>query len=60
MEYWITADRFGNAMPDCRDIIADFLKGIIKERRIENDKDAVDELWEAFWEGDLGEQPSEE
>ena len=53
MENWITVESFGADVPENWEEIADFLNGIIRERGIEDDHAAVNELWEAFWQGEF-------
>ena len=57
MEYWITAESFGADLPKNWEEIADFLNGVIRERKIENDHNEVNELWEAFWQGEFPDAP---
>ena len=57
MEYWITADSFGADLPENWQEIADYLNAIIRERDIESDHNEVNELWEAFWQGEFPDAP---
>ena len=57
MENWITIDSFGSDCPENWEEIAEFLNGIIRERGIENDHNAVNELWEAFCQGEFPDAP---
>jgi len=52
-EYWVTADSFGDTIPANWEEIADFLNNIIRERHIEEDHDACNELWEDYCNGDI-------
>ncbi len=49
MDKIITADSFGADIPANWEEIADELNSAIAERGIENDRDAIDELWEEYW-----------
>ena len=49
----ITMDSFGSECPANWEEIADFLNAIIEERGIENDEDALDQLWEDYCNGDI-------
>ncbi len=49
---YITADSFGAACPTNWEEIADALNAIIDERNIACDCDAVNDLWESYWNGD--------
>ena len=57
MENWITADSFGADIPANWEEIAEFLNDIIRERSIETDHNAVNELWEAYWNGNFPDAP---
>lgn len=57
MENWITADSFGADIPANWEEIAEFLNDIIRERSIENDHNAVNELWESYWNGNFPDAP---
>lgn len=57
MENWITIDSFGDKVPSNWEDIADFLNDIIRERGIEDDHNAVNDLWEAFWQGEFADAP---
>ena len=60
MENWITADSFGSEIPANWEEIADFLNNIIRERGIEDDHNEVNELWEAYWNGEIPDAPTAE
>lgn len=49
MTYYITADSFGADIPENWQEIAEELNAIIDERGIEEDHNAVNELWEEYW-----------
>ena len=53
MENWITFESFGSECPDNWEEIANYLNDIIRERGIEDDHDAVNELWDEYWSGKL-------
>lgn len=53
MTHYITENSFGAEIPDNWGQIADFLNGIIDERGIEYDLNAVNELWDDFWSGKI-------
>ena len=55
MSYYISADSFGADIPENYGQIADFLNQLIDERGIEEDHDACNELWDAFFSGELDE-----
>lgn len=52
-ENWITAESFGSDCPENWEEIAAYLNAMIEEQGIENDHDAVNELWEKYWEGEI-------
>ena len=56
--YYITVDSFGSYCPENWEEIADFLNAIIDERGISEDHDAVNELWEAYCNGELEGAPA--
>ncbi|MBQ1772420.1 MAG: hypothetical protein II000_10830 [Clostridia bacterium] len=58
MENWITVDSFGADVPENWEEIADFLNDIIRERGIEDDHNAVNDLWEEYWHEELPDAPS--
>lgn len=60
MENWITAESFGADLPENWEEIADYLNETIRERGIEDDHNEVNELWEAYWNGNLPDAPSTE
>ena len=45
----ITADSFGAECPSNWEEIATAMNEIITERGIENNRDALDELWKTYW-----------
>lgn len=49
----ITVDSFGSECPGNWEEIADFLNSVISERGIEDDRDALDQLWEGYCSGEL-------
>ena len=49
MKYYITAESFGADIPENWEEIAQQLNAIIDERGIADDKAAVNELWEEYW-----------
>ncbi len=49
MKEIITAESFGSELPENWEVIANELNAIIEERGIEDDKAAVNELWEEYW-----------
>jgi hypothetical protein len=57
MENWITVESFGADVPENWEAIAEYLNAIIRERGIEDDHDAVNELWEAYWQGEFPDAP---
>lgn len=59
-EYWITAESFGSDVPANWEEIAAFLNEIIRERHIESDHDAVNDLWESFWQSEFPDAPTAE
>ena len=58
MEHWITADSFGSDLPANWEEIAAYLNAIIEERGIEDDLNKVNELWEAYWQGEFPDAPT--
>ena len=54
----ITVDSFGADLPVNWDEIADFLNALIDERGIEDDHDAVNDLWEAYCAGEIPDAPA--
>lgn len=60
MENWITAESFGADLPTNWEEIADYLNAIIEERGIEDDLNEVNELWEAYWQGEFPDAPTAE
>lgn len=57
MENWINIESFGADVPGNWEEIANYLNEIIRERNIENDHNAVNELWESYWQGDFPDAP---
>lgn len=57
MTYYVTADSFGSEIPSNWEEIAAFLNSITDERGIAEDNDACNELWEAYWAGELDGAP---
>lgn len=57
MTYYVTADSFGSEIPSNWEEIAAFLNSIIDERGIAEDHDACNDLWEAYWNGELDGAP---
>lgn len=57
MENWITIDSFGSDVPKNWQEIADYLNTIIRDRGIEDGHNEVNELWEAFWQGEFPDAP---
>lgn len=49
MTNYITADSFGSELPENWEEIADELNREIDRRGIAEDHDAVNELWEEYW-----------
>lgn len=60
MEHWITIDSFGSDLPANWKEIAAYLNTIIEERGIEDDLNEVNELWEAYWQGEFPDAPTAE
>ena len=58
MDYYITADSFGEYCPVNWPEIADALNAIIDERGIAEDFDASCELWEAYCNGEIAGIPA--
>lgn len=48
-EYWITAESFGDIIPENWEEIADYLNTIIREEGLQNDVNAVNDLWDDYW-----------
>jgi len=48
----ITAESFGAELPENWEEIAKYLNKIIIERGIEDDQDAINELWDKYWAGE--------
>ena len=57
MENWITVESFGADVPENWEAIAEYLNAIIRERGIEDDHDAVNDLWEAYWQDEFPDAP---
>ena len=57
MENWITVESFGADVPENWEEIAEYLNNIIRDRGIENDHNEVNDLWEAFWQGEFPDAP---
>ena len=57
MENWITIESFGADVPENWEEIAEYLNNIIRERGIENDHNEVNDLWEAYWQGEFSDAP---
>lgn len=57
-EYWITAESFGADIPENWEEIAAFLNAIITDRGTSNDHNAVNELWEVYWQGNFPDAPT--
>lgn len=53
MTNYITVDSFGSELPEDWEEIADRLNSIIERRGIADDREAVDELWEQYWRGEV-------
>lgn len=49
-EYWITVESFGGDVPENWEEIADYLNTIIREEGLQNDVNAVNDLWDDYWE----------
>lgn len=58
MENWITIESFGDEVPSNWEDIAGFLNDIIRDRGIEDDHNAVNDLWEDYWNEKLPDAPS--
>jgi hypothetical protein len=54
----ITMDSFGSECPSNWEEIAAYLNNIIEERGIQDDRDAIDELWEAYWHDEVKGAPA--
>lgn len=57
MENWITIESFGADVPENWEEIAEYLNNIIRDRGIENDHSEVNDLWEAYWQGEFADAP---
>ena len=57
MESWITIESFGADVPENWEEIAEYLNNIIRDRGIENDHNEVNDLWEAYWQGEFADAP---
>lgn len=57
MTYYVTADSFGSEIPSNWEEIAAFLNSLTDERGIAEDHDACNDLWEAYWNGELDGAP---
>lgn len=57
MTYYVTADSFGSEVPSNWEEIAAFLNSLTDERGIAEDHDACNDLWEAYWAGELDGAP---
>jgi len=55
---YITVDSFGSECPSNWEEIAAALNAIIDDRNIAHDCDAVNDLWESYWNGDLSGVPA--
>ena len=53
MTYYIDENSFGSEIPENWKEIADYLNEVIDELDIANDRNAVNELWESYWNGDV-------
>lgn len=51
--HFITEDSFGADLPENWGQIADFLNELIDEQGIEYDLNAVNDLWDRFWAGEI-------
>ncbi len=51
MKCWVTGESFGADLPENWEMITEFLNSIIGERGIEDDQNAVNDLWDDFWAG---------
>lgn len=49
MENWITIESFGAEVPENWETIAALLNQLIEERGMADNHEAVNELWEAYW-----------
>jgi len=56
-EYWVTGESFGADLPRNWQEIADYLNAVIRDRGIECDVHATNEVWEAFWQGEFPDAP---
>ena len=62
-EYRITAESFGDTIPQNWEEIAAYLNARIDEMDLDSlpereQRDAVDALWESYWAGELPEAPA--
>ena len=57
MENWITIESFGSDVPANWKEIANYLNEVISFRNIQDDWEAVSEVWEAFWQGEFPDAP---
>ena len=53
MRNYITAESFGSDIPENWEEIAEYLNGVIDDLNITEDHEAVNELWEAYWSGEV-------
>lgn len=60
MDYYITADSFGEYLPVNWREIADFLNAIMDERGIAEDFDACCDLWEDYCNGEIPDAPDQQ
>lgn len=60
MTNYITTESFGSEIPANWEQIAAYLNEIIDERSIAEDHDAVNELWETYWNGEIPGAPEAE
>lgn len=57
INYFITAESFGDSLPRQWQEIAEYLNGIIRDRGIEFNRSAVNALWDDFWSDRLDRTP---
>lgn len=57
MENWITIESFGSDVPANWKEIVNYLNEVISFRNIQDDWEAVNEVWEAFWQGEFPDAP---
>lgn len=57
MENWITVESFDADVPENWEEIAEYLNNIIRDGGIENDHNEVNDLWEAYWQGEFADAP---